>query len=168
LRSLRACVLILSVCATDNDQTMLRARITQYTRTDEQKRAMRADDVDMAVQLRLNEMRFVFLNAWLNRVLCWATPFQQTMAAAQSQATAQLGDQATDAMRSIQAAPPKMRLDIDLNAPIVIVPITSESDEALLIDFGACRARANGLIILLHYRPSHAQQLIHGATVDDG
>lgn len=36
----------------------------------------------------------------------------------------------------VQEAPPKLRLDVDLNAPVVIVPQRSDSQEALLVDLG--------------------------------
>lgn len=95
-----------------NVNVMLSARVTQYNRTAEQKAQMGADDVDMAVQLRmqanslqlvpfqyisLQEMRFVFLNAWLNRLLCWVAPFQQGAAEAAAQAQARYGEQAREA-----------------------------------------------------------------------
>jgi hypothetical protein len=48
---------------------MFHLEFTQYNRTDTEKAKMSAHDVDMAVLMRLSELRFVFLNAWLNRLL---------------------------------------------------------------------------------------------------
>ena len=60
---------ILSVATSDAKQTMLRFKMTMFNRSMEEKARMAADDVDMAVNLRLSQMRFVFLNAWVNRML---------------------------------------------------------------------------------------------------
>ncbi len=49
--------------------------LTQFNRTDEEKELMAAGDVDIAVKLTLNEMRFIFLNAWLNRLLVFPSFF---------------------------------------------------------------------------------------------
>jgi hypothetical protein len=57
------------VSVSGGSSAILHASVIQYNRSEKEKRQMKADDVDMAVRLRLSELRFVFLNAWLNRIL---------------------------------------------------------------------------------------------------
>lgn len=56
---------LLAVCG---DQ-VLHLDFIQYNRTDEEKRRMPATSYDMAVKLRFAQLRFVFLNLWVNRMM---------------------------------------------------------------------------------------------------
>ena len=56
---------------------MLTFEMTQYQRTEAEKAAMLTSDTDMKVKVRLAQMRFVFLNLWVARLLHWLGPFQE-------------------------------------------------------------------------------------------
>ena len=59
------------------DKEMLHFQMTQYQRTEAEKAQMQPIDVDMKVKVRLAQMRFVFLNLWLSRLMKWLLPFQE-------------------------------------------------------------------------------------------
>uniref|UniRef100_A0A1I7W7I8 VPS13 domain-containing protein n=1 Tax=Heterorhabditis bacteriophora TaxID=37862 RepID=A0A1I7W7I8_HETBA len=59
------------------DKEMLKFEMTQFQRTDAEKKTMLNTDVDMKVKVRLAQMRFVFLNLWLSRLMAWLAPFQE-------------------------------------------------------------------------------------------
>lgn len=57
---------LLAVCG---DKEMFTLEFIQYNRTDDEKKQMTPADLDMAVKCRFAQMRFVFLNIWLVRLL---------------------------------------------------------------------------------------------------
>uniref|UniRef100_A0A914WWB3 Uncharacterized protein n=1 Tax=Plectus sambesii TaxID=2011161 RepID=A0A914WWB3_9BILA len=128
------------ILSVSSAKDMFHWEFVQYNRTDAEKAKMTVHDVDMGVLMRLSELRFVFLNAWLNRLLCWIAPFQVEAQAAAAQAGAAAAVRATEAAKNIkeiiQERPPKIKLDIDLHAPILFVPKKSDSAETLVIDLG--------------------------------
>jgi putative N-acetylmannosamine-6-phosphate epimerase len=76
-----------------------------------------------------------------HRLQCWAAPFQAEAQAAAAQAAAAAAVRANEAVKNIKEIirdqPPKIKLDIDLSAPILFVPKKSDSDECLIIDLGS-------------------------------
>lgn len=42
---------------------------TQFNRTPDERQQMGSQDVDSVILLRFNELRFVFLNLWLNNIM---------------------------------------------------------------------------------------------------
>uniref|UniRef100_A0A914DD96 Vacuolar protein sorting-associated protein 13 n=1 Tax=Acrobeloides nanus TaxID=290746 RepID=A0A914DD96_9BILA len=121
-------------------EKMFQLSFVQYNRNDEQKAKMLASDVDMAVKVRFAQLRFIFLNLWLNRLMSWIGPFQEEAAAAAAQAQALAQQKATEAAQNvkqiIETNPPKIQLDVELSAPAIIVPRRSTADEVLLFDLG--------------------------------
>jgi hypothetical protein len=55
--------------AVGGDKEVFHLDFTQYNRTDEEKKNMSMSDVDMSVKLRFAQLRFVFLNLWVNRMM---------------------------------------------------------------------------------------------------
>lgn len=67
----------------------------------------------------------------------FAEPFQKAAAEAAVEAGAALSQGAKDAVEIIQQQHiSKLKLDLVINAPLVIMPQNSRSDEAILVDFG--------------------------------
>lgn len=57
---------LLSVCG---DKEMFHLDFTQFVRSEQQKKHMKPSDIDMLVKVRFAQMRFVFLNLWLSRLM---------------------------------------------------------------------------------------------------
>ncbi|WKX92088.1 hypothetical protein Q1695_010264 [Nippostrongylus brasiliensis] len=122
------------------DKDMLKFEMVQYQRTDAQKKKMHASDVDMAVKVRLAEMRFVFLNLWLCRLMSWMAPFQEEAARAAAAAQAAASEKAQEAAENVKAllaeSPPRIQLDVELEAPVIVVPQLSISRNAVVLVLG--------------------------------
>uniref|UniRef100_A0A7E4VBS0 VPS13_mid_rpt domain-containing protein n=1 Tax=Panagrellus redivivus TaxID=6233 RepID=A0A7E4VBS0_PANRE len=126
--------------AVSGDQKMFQMDFKQYNRTDEEKKAMTLSDVDMSVKIRFAQLRFVFLNLWVNRMLNWISPFQAEAAQAAAQAQALAAERAAETAANVKQimveSPPRLQLDIELAAPAIVVPRISTSNDVLLVDLG--------------------------------
>uniref|UniRef100_A0A0K0FDI7 Vacuolar protein sorting-associated protein 13A (inferred by orthology to a human protein) n=1 Tax=Strongyloides venezuelensis TaxID=75913 RepID=A0A0K0FDI7_STRVS len=124
----------------DGDHEMFTMYFTQYNRTEKEKAHMYIDDVDMDVKINFAQMKFIFLNAWVNRMLNWIVPFQAEAQSAAIAAKAKASEKATQAAQNVkqimEQSPPKIKMDIELGAPTIIVPKISHSYEAIFINFG--------------------------------
>ncbi|PIO61368.1 hypothetical protein TELCIR_17112 [Teladorsagia circumcincta] len=122
------------------NKEMLRFEMTQYQRTDEQKKAMLPHDIDMKVKVRLAEMRFVFLNLWLSRLIAWNTPFQEEAAKAAAVAQAAASEKAQEAAENVKQMlaehPPRIQLDVELEAPVILLPQLSTSRNVVVLVLG--------------------------------
>ncbi|KAJ1351608.1 hypothetical protein KIN20_007693 [Parelaphostrongylus tenuis] len=122
------------------EKEMLRVEMTQYQRTDEQKKHMLPKDVDMIVKVRLAEMRFVFLNLWLCRLMAWMAPFQEQAARAAAAAQAVASEKAVEAAENVKQimveSPPRIQLDVELEAPVILLPQLSTSPKVLVFVLG--------------------------------
>ncbi|KAK6731863.1 hypothetical protein RB195_007989 [Necator americanus] len=122
------------------DKEMLRFEMVQYQRTDEQKRAMQPTDIDMSVKVRLAQMRFVFLNLWLCRLMAWMAPFQAEAARAAAAAQAAASEKAAEAAQNVKQmlaeSPPRIQLDVQLEAPVIVLPQLSTSHNVVVLILG--------------------------------
>lgn len=94
-----------------------------------------SDDVNMSVSANVACFRVVFLNYFLMSLLEFLNQFQ----AAQEAILEASAAAATAARANVQEAYKsafKMRLNIQLKAPIILVPANSQSHDAVLVDFG--------------------------------
>lgn len=121
-------------------EDMLRFDFVQYQRTDEQRALMKASDVDMVVKMRLAQMRFVFLNLWLARLMAWIAPFQNEAVRAAHAAQAAAAEKATAAAQNVkqimEQSPPRIQLDVILEAPFIVVPRLSTSHDVIVLHLG--------------------------------
>ncbi|TKR93503.1 hypothetical protein L596_007947 [Steinernema carpocapsae] len=135
---------LLTVCG---KKEMFHMNFTQYNRTPEEKLKMRESDVDMSVKIRFAQLRFVFLNLWVSRLLNWLHPFQAEAAAAAAHAQAAAAEKATESAQRVkqlmEESPPKIQLDVELAAPTIVVPRKSTSYEVVLVDFGQLNVNNN-------------------------
>ncbi|RCN41930.1 hypothetical protein ANCCAN_12090 [Ancylostoma caninum] len=122
------------------EKEMLRFEMIQYQRTDEQKKLMQPTDIDMSVKVRLAQMRFVFLNLWLCRLMAWMAPFQEEAARAAAAAQAAASEKAAEAAQNVKQmlaeSPPRIQLDVQLEAPLIVVPQLSKSRNAVVLILG--------------------------------
>ncbi|XGW23678.1 hypothetical protein V3C99_005698 [Haemonchus contortus] len=122
------------------DKEMLRFEMKQYQRNEEQKKLMRPDDVDMRVKVRLAELRFVFLNLWLSRLMAWSAPFQEEAAKAAAAAQAAASEKAQEAAQNVKQMmaenPPRIQLDVQLEAPVILIPQLSVSRNVIVVVLG--------------------------------
>ncbi|KAK5973526.1 Vacuolar protein sorting-associated protein 13C [Trichostrongylus colubriformis] len=122
------------------DKEMLRFEMTQYQRSDEEKKRMGPEEIDMKVKVRMAEMRFVFLNLWLSRLMAWNTPFQEEAARAAAAAQAAASEKAQEAAENVKQMlaehPPRIQLDVQLEAPVILLPQLSTSRNVVVLVLG--------------------------------
>ncbi|KJH40547.1 hypothetical protein DICVIV_13495 [Dictyocaulus viviparus] len=115
------------------EKEMLRVEFTQFQRTEQQKKQMLPSDIDMSVKasVRMAEMRFVFLNLFLCRTMAWVAPFQAEAARAAAAAQAAASEKAVEAAQNVKQlmveSPPRVQLDVELEAPVILLPQLSTS-----------------------------------------
>lgn len=70
----------------------------------------------------------------------WLTPFQEAAVAAADQAGAAMKEGAQNAAEVIKEMQhtTRIKLSVEIQAPIIIVPQSSKSDEAFLANLGKC------------------------------
>lgn len=94
-----------------------------------------SDKVAMSVCVSMACVKVVFLNWFVTSLLNFLSSFQQ----AQQSIIDAAHDAAEAAKQNVQQAyteAVRISLDIDLQAPIVIVPTNSKSSDAIMLDFG--------------------------------
>ncbi|KAI6181597.1 Vacuolar protein sorting-associated protein 13C [Aphelenchoides besseyi] len=123
-----------------NGEEMFKLDFQQHNRSDADRQKMTVNQEDMSVKIRLAQLRFVFLNLWVNRMLCWISPFQAEAAVAaahaQQVAAEKAAETAQNVKKMLEENPQRILLDIELNAPAIVVPRRSTSNQMLLFDFG--------------------------------
>ncbi|CAD6186300.1 unnamed protein product [Caenorhabditis auriculariae] len=122
------------------DEDMLRFNMTQHQRTDSERASMNPTDVDMFIKIRLAQLRFVFLNLWLCRLMAWIAPFQaeavRAAQAAQEAAAEKAATAAQNVKQMMEESPPRIALDVLLEAPHIVVPRDSRSLDVVVLHLG--------------------------------
>ncbi|KAI6208431.1 Vacuolar protein sorting-associated protein 13C [Aphelenchoides besseyi] len=130
---------LLSVVS-QNGEEMFKLDFQQRNRSEAERKKMTVNQEDMTLKIRLAQLRFVLLNLWVNRMLRWIRPFQAhaAVAAAHAQqiATKKAAETAQNVKKMMNENPKRIRLDIELNAPAIVVPRRSTSNQMILFDFG--------------------------------
>ncbi|XP_031336343.1 vacuolar protein sorting-associated protein 13 isoform X2 [Photinus pyralis] len=93
------------------------------------------DNIDMSVQLSLGCLRFVFLNWFLSNMLNFVNNFQ-TAKQAIIDASQTAAEAASNNVQNAYKNSTRISLSINLQAPVIIIPVDSKSNKALLIDLG--------------------------------
>ncbi|XP_023292594.2 vacuolar protein sorting-associated protein 13 [Lucilia cuprina] len=90
---------------------------------------------DMKINVEIGCMKIVFVNWFVNSVLSFMNNFQ-----AAQQAIANAGAMAADAAKqnavAVYEKATRMKLNVKIKAPVIIVPIDSKSLEAVALDLG--------------------------------
>ncbi|CAL4127061.1 unnamed protein product, partial [Meganyctiphanes norvegica] len=122
---------ILSVVGRD----VWQADIVMHGDVNEDHKLIDTDCIDMSVQLSMGQPRVVFLNKFVSQVMCWLDKFQTA-----KEAVAIAGEAAAAAAKvNLQKAYQpsfRLKLDITLKAPLILMPQDSTSHSGLLLDLG--------------------------------
>ncbi|CAI4228502.1 unnamed protein product [Auanema sp. JU1783] len=129
------------------DREMLRFEMVQYQRTDKEKKSMGPNDIDMKMKVRLAQLKFVFLNLWLCRLMSWLSPFQEeavkAAAAAQQIASEKAAEAAQNVKQMLEQSPPRIQMDVKLHAPVLVLPRLSSSTDVVVAILGELTVNNN-------------------------
>ncbi|KRX75548.1 Vacuolar protein sorting-associated protein 13A, partial [Trichinella sp. T6] len=116
---------------------MFRLECVQYNIPPENKRLDLLSQVEMRLTVRFSQLRFIFLYYWLSRLLNWISPFQNAAQRTASYAGSALQEGARTAVDLFQDQDiTRIKLDIVIDAPVIIVPANTQSSRALMVNFG--------------------------------
>ncbi|OQV22887.1 Vacuolar protein sorting-associated protein 13A [Hypsibius exemplaris] len=90
---------------------------------------------DMSIQLTLGAVEIVFLNKFVVEILDFAAGFS-TAQAKLKEATSAATETAMQSLQSAYSDAVRIKMDISIRAPVVIMPQNSRSNNALLVDLG--------------------------------
>ncbi|RZF46695.1 hypothetical protein LSTR_LSTR002558 [Laodelphax striatellus] len=93
------------------------------------------DAVNMSVRADIGCVRIVFINRFLTSVIGFMNNFQ-TAQEKLREASAAAAEAARSNVRQAYSAAVKIRLNINLKAPIIVIPENSKSFNAMFFDFG--------------------------------
>ncbi|XP_041804195.1 vacuolar protein sorting-associated protein 13C isoform X2 [Chelmon rostratus] len=91
--------------------------------------------VDAKVTLRLGCIQIVYLHKFLMSLLMFVDNFQ-TAKEALSAATAQAAEKAASSVRGFAQKSFRLSMDIKLKAPLIVIPQSSTSHDAVVVDLG--------------------------------
>ncbi|XP_023807842.1 vacuolar protein sorting-associated protein 13C isoform X3 [Oryzias latipes] len=91
--------------------------------------------VDGRVSMRLGCIQIVYLHKFLMSLLTFVNNFQ-TAKDALSAATAQAAEKAASSVRDFAQKSFRLSMDIQLKAPLIIIPQSSQSQNAMVVDLG--------------------------------
>ncbi|KAF6721023.1 Vacuolar protein sorting-associated protein 13C [Oryzias melastigma] len=91
--------------------------------------------VDGRVSMRLGCIQIVYLHKFLMSLLTFVDNFQ-TAKEALSAATAQAAEKAASSVRDFAQKSFRLSMDIQLKAPLIIIPQSSKSQNAMVVDLG--------------------------------
>lgn len=90
---------------------------------------------DMKVKVKMGCCKIVFMNWFVQSVLSFLDNFQAAQKAI-ADASAAAADAAKQNMVNAYANATRIQMNIQIKAPIIIVPVDSQSREALCLDLG--------------------------------
>ncbi|KAF8561857.1 hypothetical protein P879_03741, partial [Paragonimus westermani] len=122
----------------DPAESIVSLQLTHFTQSTQlPENAHDPDKVDMAVNLNVGKMHFIFLNYFVMRVLDFMNAFQlQTKAVLNK--VQQLSDSAVQQVQVVVNKPSEFRLGLNIfaQAPVIYMPQHSFSNKALMVDLG--------------------------------
>ncbi len=120
--------------AESQDQKVFDAKVLLYEHTPEAK-AANIDLVDVSVDASMGRIRLVFLMKFVNDILAFIDPFSATKEMVAEKANDAL-EEATKSMIDAYANSTRAKLNIQMDAPVIIIPINSRSKVTFLADLG--------------------------------
>ncbi|XP_014254768.1 vacuolar protein sorting-associated protein 13 isoform X2 [Cimex lectularius] len=116
-----------------SDKESLKATLVLFN-----EHPMNVSNVDIKLTAKVSRLRFIFIKSFLDRVVNFMNHFQDAEQAfiEASQAAAEAAKQN---VQVVYQKATKVELQIDLQAPIIYVPINEESNETFILDFGSLK-----------------------------
>lgn len=116
---------------------LFNVHLTQYTNATAGDNYSNMEAVDTQIDLTLGQICVVFLNKYVADVVQFAEAFQSEEAKkAIADASSAAAESAAEAAASMHEKASRVQLNINMNAPVIIVPQNSKSAEALVADLG--------------------------------
>ncbi|XP_077792121.1 intermembrane lipid transfer protein VPS13A isoform X2 [Podarcis muralis] len=109
--------------------------------------------VDSQVYLTVGCIQIVFVNKFVSAILAFANNFQAAKEAI-TEATVQAAEKAATGVKELAQQSSRMALDINIKAPVVIIPQSAISTDVIVADFGLITIKNEFLLIKTSLRYS--------------
>ena len=117
------------------DEKVFDAKVTLFDNVTKEKKAASANVVDVHVQAEMGRIKLVFLMKFVQDFLTFLEPFSGAKEAVVE--TANLAfDKGAKSMIDAYAKATRAKLDIKMVAPVIIIPVDSESVNTFIADLG--------------------------------
>ncbi|XP_021375808.1 vacuolar protein sorting-associated protein 13A-like isoform X2 [Mizuhopecten yessoensis] len=125
-------------------EAVLTLDVTIYNHATEGAKYADMSCMDTSVNVTLGCIRLVFVNKFVNDLLVFVNNFQAAKDQAVFQAARErmvhagqsVAEFSKDAVSKLQEKAPRVGLNINMQAPLIVIPLSSKSREVLLADFG--------------------------------
>ncbi|XP_054974528.1 intermembrane lipid transfer protein VPS13C isoform X2 [Sorex araneus] len=117
---------------------VFRFQMTLYPQATEGKAYADMSKVDGKLSLKVGCIQIVYVHKFFMSLLNFLNNFQAAKEALSS-ATAQAAERAASGMRDLAQKSFRLSMDVDLKAPVIIVPQSSVSPNAIIADLGLIR-----------------------------
>ncbi|XP_006831641.1 PREDICTED: vacuolar protein sorting-associated protein 13C isoform X1 [Chrysochloris asiatica] len=121
---------------------VFRFQMTLYPGTTEGAAYADMSKVDGKLSLKVGCIQIVYVHKFFMSLLNFLNNFQ-TAKEALSAATAQAAERAASSMKDLAQKSFRLLMDINLKAPVIIIPQSSESPNAVIADLGLIRVQNN-------------------------
>nr|XP_051678303.1 intermembrane lipid transfer protein VPS13C isoform X2 [Oryctolagus cuniculus] len=133
------------------EDEVFRFQMTLYPDATEGQGYADVTKVDGRLSLRVGCIQIVYVHKFFMSLLNFLNNFQ-TAKEAVSAATAQAAERAASSMKDLAHRSFRLLMDINLKAPVIIIPQSSVSPNAVIADLGLIRVENNfSLIAVEHY-----------------
>uniref|UniRef100_A0A670YV26 Vacuolar protein sorting 13 homolog A n=1 Tax=Pseudonaja textilis TaxID=8673 RepID=A0A670YV26_PSETE len=109
--------------------------------------------VDSNIYLTVGCIQIVFVNKFVSAILAFVNNFQMAKEAI-TEATVQAAEKAATGVKELSKQSSRMALDINIKAPVVIIPQSAVSTDVLVADFGMITIKNEFLLVKTKLRYS--------------
>uniref|UniRef100_A0A6J0T466 Intermembrane lipid transfer protein VPS13A isoform X2 n=1 Tax=Pogona vitticeps TaxID=103695 RepID=A0A6J0T466_9SAUR len=102
--------------------------------------------VDSQIYLTVGCIQIIFVNKFVSAILAFVNNFQ-TAKEAITEATVQAAEKAATGVKELAQQSSRMALDINIKAPVVIIPQSAISTDVLVADFGLITVKNEFLLV---------------------
>ncbi|KAF7250405.1 Vacuolar protein sorting-associated protein 13A [Varanus komodoensis] len=102
--------------------------------------------VDSKIYLTVGCIQIVFVNKFVSAILAFVNNFQ-TAKEAITEATVQAAEKAASGVKELAQQSSRMALDVNIKAPVVIIPQSAISTDVLVADFGLITIKNEFLLV---------------------
>jgi vacuolar protein sorting-associated protein 13A/C len=117
------------------DTEALRVDVTIFNHATENEGYVDMDAVDIAVRLSAGRLKAVYISSFVQDLLSFVDHFQAAKAAV-IEASSAAAQAAKQNVQRVYVQATRLKLDVQIKAPVIIVPQTSKASDALIIDLG--------------------------------
>ncbi|XP_052785478.1 intermembrane lipid transfer protein VPS13A-like [Mya arenaria] len=121
---------------------MLTLNLAIFNNNTEGERYDDMNNVDMKVKVMIGKIKVTFLNKFVADLLAFADNFQEAQAKLKEASTA-MAEITQDAVQNLQETASRLSLQVEMHAPLILMPQNSKCYDVLIVDLGHLQVKNN-------------------------